>query len=551
MRFIKKQLKTLANAIAIMTLPAVIPANPCLECIDILEEESADSTKEFTLDGPYVFYKKGLVLVRSIERQDDGSLTVQKEVFDSKDDIPFLTCKVDDASKAIFKVKLHSDYSVPPSSYPQPEKLFAISDIEGNFYTFVTTLQGNGIINEKFEWTFGEGHLVLVGDFFDRGTNVTEVLWLIYELERQAEAKGGMVHFIIGNHEEMNLRGDTRYVNEKYFKVAAEFKLQYTSLYANNTELGKWLRSKNVIEKIGNTIYVHGGLSPQLANCHTSLNDINKIARTNYGKAGWQVEKDGGMAERIYSMVGPMWYRGYFDGNMEAHEIIRVLNLYGAEAVVVGHTIVPNVSGIFNNKVIAIDVKHCTAIEDGSANALLFENGKYLAVNANGHKSPVYPMLTENEVLRVFTAIRENKPQVINQFLINGNNINKYYSSKQYTLLHYAIKNNQPEVVDFLLKKGAKIEQPYEGLTPLMYAIKLQNIEIVNLLLKNGANVNTLNEEQESALIYCAKYGNVEMVKFLIDNGAITNIKDVKGRTAIDYALKHDNNAVADYLKEL
>jgi hypothetical protein len=448
-------------------------------------------------------------------------------------------------------VKLYSDYSVPASTYPQPKKLFAISDIEGNFSAFASTLQGNGIINKEFKWTYGEGHLVLVGDFFDRGTNVTEVLWLIYELERQAAEKGGMVHFINGNHEEMNLRGDTRYVKEKYFEVASAFNTKYTSLYASNTELGKWLRSKNVIEKIGKTLFAHGGLSPQMANQHLPLSEINEIARANYGKSAWKIEHDGGMAQTIYSMIGPMWYRGYFSGTLDPTEVISLLNLYGAESIVVGHTIVPNVSGIYDNRVIAIDVKHCVAVGDGTSNALLIENNNYFATNVTGAKSPVYPMLTQNEVLKVFTAIRENDLDVVKQFLINGNNVNKYYSSKQYTLLHYAIKNNQPQIVEFLLKKGANIEQVFDEQTPLMYAIKLQNNEISDILVKHGANVNTLNVEQECALFYCAKYGNLETLKFLIANGANPQIKDSKGRTAIDYALKHENKAVADYLKSL
>ncbi len=506
---------------------------------------------EFHADGPYVFYKKKLVLVRSVERQSDGTLAVIREIYNSKDDVPALVCKVDNAARSQFKVRLHSDYTPPPSTYEQPEKLFALADIEGNFDAFVTILKGNGIINDKFEWTFGKGHLVLNGDFFDRGNNVTAVLWLIYELERQAALKGGMVHFIIGNHEEMTFRGDTRYVTDKYFQVASAFNTSYTSLFAPNTELGQWLRSKNVIEKIGNTLFAHGGLSPNLANCHNPLKEINKVARSYFGKSAWKVEHGGGTASRVFGMDGPMWYRGYFNGQLQLHEVSNLLALYGASEIVVGHTIVPYVSGIYKNKVIAIDVKHCTAVKDGTANALLIENGEYFAVNAFGHKGPVYPMLTENDVIKVLTAIRESDTEAVAQFLEHGNSVNKYYSNKQYTLLHYAIKNNQPEMVSFLLKNGANIEQTYDKHTPLMYAIRMQRNDIANILVKFGADVNALNIEQESPLFYCAKYGNLEIMKFLIANGADVSIKDAKGYTVIDYALKYDKPDVIDFLKSL
>ncbi len=45
---------------------------------------------------------------------------------------------------------------------------------------------------------------------------MTECLWLIYSLEEKAKAAGGYVHFILGNHEIMNMQGDFRYVQDKY-----------------------------------------------------------------------------------------------------------------------------------------------------------------------------------------------------------------------------------------------------------------------------------------------------------------------------------------------
>ena len=538
MRFVIKWYKTVVSVTALMLLCIYAEASYYQLIMEHLEEENSECVTEFTSDGPYVFYKKGLLLVRSLERSPDGGLNTKKEIYTSKEELSHLTCKVDDESQATFKVKLHSNYKVPPSTYPQPEKLLALADIEGNFEAFATTLKGNKVINEKFEWTFGKGHLVLVGDFFDRGNNVTEVLWLIYELERQAAEQGGMVHFIIGNHEEMNLRGDSRYVEEKYFEVARAFKTKYTALFASNTELGKWLRSKNVIERIGQTLFVHGGFSPELASSHMSLKEINKIARNNFGKAAWRVEQNGGMAKRIFGDKGPMWYRGYFTGVLKTHELIHVLNIYKASKVVVGHTIVPNVSSIFDGRVIAVDVKHCTALEDGTTNALLVENDNFYAVNVKGQKSQVYPMLTKNEVVKVFSGIRENNTDAIDHFLKNGNNINKFYSSKQYTLLHYAIKNDKPDIVDYLLDKGASLEQTFEEQTPLMYAIKLQKIAIADILVAHGADVESFNKHEAKVLFYCAKYGDLKTMKFLIAHGANPKIKDRKGHTPIHYAFK-------------
>ena len=187
-----------------------------------------------------------------------------------------------------FYVHLQNGYSVKPDKYTFPEKLIAISDIEGNFNAFSSFLISNNVVDEKFNWNFNRGHLVLVGDFIDRGKNVTQVLWLIYKLEQQAKLAGGKVHFIIGNHEVMNFQGNAGYNKEKYIKVAQdisgykEWEKAVAYIYSNKTELGKWLQSKNVIEKIGDYIFVHGGLSIDILKHNLSLKDINDVSRNHW-----------------------------------------------------------------------------------------------------------------------------------------------------------------------------------------------------------------------------------------------------------------------------
>mgnify|MGYP000951887711 CR=1 FL=1 len=75
------------------------------------------------------------------------------------------------------------------------------------------------MIDQNLNWTFGKGHLVLVGDFVDRGVFVTQVLWLIYKLEQDAENQGGQVHFVIGNHELKAMQGNTMSASPKYFRI--------------------------------------------------------------------------------------------------------------------------------------------------------------------------------------------------------------------------------------------------------------------------------------------------------------------------------------------
>jgi len=121
--------------------------------------------------------------------------------------------------------------------------------------------------------------LVICGDLFDRGKDVPAVLWLLYKLEQDAKAKGSFVHTILGNHDMMNLSGDLRYVDPKYIKSVSAMGYDYMDLYNENAELGKWFRSKNLIEKIGDNICLHGGVSAEINKLGLSVEEINKVSR--------------------------------------------------------------------------------------------------------------------------------------------------------------------------------------------------------------------------------------------------------------------------------
>src|SRR4030042_1464802 len=80
------------------------------------------------------------------------------------------------------------------------EKILVIWDIHGGYDSLVKLLINNSIIDIHLNWNWDKGHLVFLGDIFDRGDKVTEALWLIYKLDHQAMSQGGAVHLLYGNH---------------------------------------------------------------------------------------------------------------------------------------------------------------------------------------------------------------------------------------------------------------------------------------------------------------------------------------------------------------
>ena len=69
------------------------------------------------------------------------------------------------------------------------------------------------------------------------------------------------------------------------------------------------------------------------------------------------------------------------------------------------------------------------------------------------------------------------------------------------TALHYAVRQQLPEVVQFLLDQGADVNSKTIGYyTPLHYACCLENEEIVKILLSSGADVNVISSQKTTAL---------------------------------------------------
>ena len=53
--------------------------------------------------------------------------------------------------------------------------------------------------------------LVQVGDQLDRGDNEIQILYFLERLQKEADAAGGALHILNGNHETMNVGGRLRY----------------------------------------------------------------------------------------------------------------------------------------------------------------------------------------------------------------------------------------------------------------------------------------------------------------------------------------------------
>lgn len=335
----------------------------------IQETENRFSPKTNITDGPYIFVEDSIVIVKWIEQ----NILFEVSIFDNDYSIIKENFGFDlDTSNLFMNNDETIDYN---QCFNNIENIIAISDMHGQYYLSVELLKKYGVIDNQNNWSFGSGHLVVNGDIFDRGDKTTEILWLVYKLKNQAEASGGKVHYLMGNHELMVVNKDLRYINEKYVLTEKMMATSYDLLFSENTVIGKWLRTSPIILSINDVLFVHAGISPEFIEKEYTQQGVNFVFQNRImGKEEVVIENDS-LLSFLIGRKGPVWYRGYFrDSTFTEKKLDRILEYFDKEHIVVGHTSFDSIVSLFGGKILGIDA----SIKKGEYGELLiYENGKF------------------------------------------------------------------------------------------------------------------------------------------------------------------------------
>lgn len=310
-----------------------------------------NSENEDTInDGPYVFYVNDTLKAKMIGNSALREYLIFAGNFSEIKTALHLSCTYKDL------LEVYSPKANYSQKYIKVDSIIAVSDVHGQYKKYSDILIANGVIDKDLNWKFGKGHFVFLGDAFDRGDKVTEILWHLFTLEKQAEKAGGKVHVLLGNHEDMVFSSDLRYLNGKYKKVEEITHTNYFDLYSENSVLGKWLRGKPVIITINDILFVHAGLSIEMARMKLPVKEVNKsFSNKIIGKFIAPDTKDKKI-DLLAGNDGPLWYRGYFeDSTFSEIKLDSILDFYSMKHIVVGHTTFQNMKCLFNTKIIGID----------------------------------------------------------------------------------------------------------------------------------------------------------------------------------------------------
>jgi len=269
----------------------------------------------------------------------------------------------------------------------QPDAVFdvaadtlVLSDIEGNARFLEAALKSLEVTDADGNWRYGRNHLVIDGDAVDRGRDVFAVLWRLYALSLQAQDAGGAVHLVLGNHEQYLLRGNVSRHNRDHLHALSRLGGQ-SAAFGADTVIGHWLRQQPVIVKSGKTIITHGGASPLVADAGFTVNQLNSAMRRYWaGDMPGKAELDA-----VIGPAGLTQYRGYFESGDERYglateaQVKEVLAHFGADHIVVGHTLVDGVSAFHSGRVWNVDVNSNTARPE----ALLIRNGEPVVLSTS------------------------------------------------------------------------------------------------------------------------------------------------------------------------
>jgi hypothetical protein len=291
---------------------------------------------------------------------------------------------------------------------PAPPRIVAVGDLHGDYAAWIAIARDAGIIDSSNRWSGGRTTLVQVGDIADRGPDTLRIIRHLRQLEREAVPAGGKVLTVLGNHEAMNVTGDLRYVTVPEFTAFATPQsaakrdaffganretilkayrandpklseaairqawiartplgwVEHREAWSPSGEIGRWAARNPAIVKIGSYLFVHGGISAEIA--QRSISTVNRDIARAIAKA------DSSNTSALEDPLGPLWYRGLLGRDLDAEaarltlpktkaltpaeEVDTVLALWGAKHVVVGHT--PSLKGIgilYGGKLARID----------------------------------------------------------------------------------------------------------------------------------------------------------------------------------------------------
>ncbi len=345
------------------------------------------------------------------------------------------------------------------------ERIVAFGDVHGAYDELTDLLQDAGVIDKDLQWVGGSTHVVSVGDLVDRGAHSRKVLDLLMRLHEEAPATGGYVHVLLGNHEIMNLTGELQDTATEEYAAFADNEpagvreraretyierlggtaeafnesrppgfFGHRQAFSTTGHYGKWLLTLPFMIVINDTVFVHGGLSPLVAQLgleavnetlshdllqyldawNTLVNAQVLVPEDDLGQrptiasdriTSWELDQtlleavdqlEAVNESHLFFGTGPIWYRGtaLCYAMHDSQTAQAALDRLGAKRVAVGHTPTPDavMRTRLRDRAILMDTGMLTEVYQGEPSALIIEGDEIRALyGQTGKQLPIEP----------------------------------------------------------------------------------------------------------------------------------------------------------------
>ncbi len=266
-------------------------------------------------------------------------------------------------------------------TFSMPKRVVVIGDLNGDDEALAALLRGTGLTDGQGHWIADNAHLVQLGDVVNRGVGCRAALDRLIQLTAEAKPKNSHVTMLLGNHEAMVLLGNLAWCHPEEFlefataeernkfEVARTRRVYellemrshagrtapitgalraweeahvpgrdaYLAAFSEDGIYGAYLRSLPAAIRIGEVLFVHGGLTPRFA--ERGLKQLDELIATSWAR-GPQTAMDLTPDSPLAAEDGPLWCRSYAAAPEEDidDDLNKALEAVRASVMVVGHT---------------------------------------------------------------------------------------------------------------------------------------------------------------------------------------------------------------------
>ena len=221
-----------------------------------------------------------------------------------------------------------------------PSKIYVVGDIHGYRQRLEILLQQAALLDEEQKWCGGDAALWFAGDLCDRGPDGIGAYELVMRLQGEAEAAGGKVGCLLGNHDlallAAYLMGDqsSALKGGTYMRYWLRYGGIPSDMERLQTRHVDWLLNLPIMAREGDWLLIH-------ADGEFYRRYGESVAAVNAAAADLMQQRDGAVWD---CYLDDFTERHAFDRD-RGQALLAFLATYGGDRLVHGHTPIPNLTG--------------------------------------------------------------------------------------------------------------------------------------------------------------------------------------------------------------